>query len=556
MVRNFKIGDVANKHLVNIFFALSSYCAFIVLYLTYDITLSPDFEKYYNYYLYYNSDLKATNLDQGHFYYFLSYLFTLLFGILNPSLSTNELLNLSIHFFNNFIFFIALVGFNKLLLQKNFSKGTSFLVLVTTIFLPATIALRLSFKPEILALVLISWLLYYLDKYYETSSSTYSTILILLLSILFSSKISIAFMFCLFFVFLIFHSYRNLINKKLFKQLLSLILIFCVLSVENYIHNDKLFNEVEHNENYDNKANFRFFTDLDYKNLKNNPNRYFHSQSFVAITLFDTFNDFFLLYWNSEYTELNKDRRDFFTTVTIVNDSISNLRYQKDVKQFRLTGNYDERWLDEDYVNETRMRFSFTFSIIFYVGLILFSLFNRKLRPYFSSVFIGILTVFVSALGLFGTNNFDPLVGDSVKTFYYGFFITLSFIFFLSEFLRKVKFGKKTITFLLLLLFLFFIGFPFTFSSEVIQEITYKNSKLPFCDFNKFLLNSIFTFSSEINCNLEEDEIKKFIPVRILDEESFKLRFSKIPYINMLLLMSIFYYALFSNKISIKKDYR
>jgi len=554
MIHNYQIAHIINKNSINIFFGLCSYCTFIVLYLTYDITLSPDFEKYYSYYLYYNSGLEATNLDQGHIYYFLSYIFTLLFRVVNPTLSTNELLNISIHFFNNFIFFIALVGFNKLLLQKKYTKGTSFLVLVATIFLPATIALRLSFKPEILALLLTGWILYYLDKYYETSSSNYAMIIILLLSILFSSKISIAFMFGLLLIYLIFNNYRNLINKKLFKQLLSLILIFSILSIENYFHNDKLFYQVEHNENYNNKASSKFFTNLDYKNLKNNPNRYFHSQSFTAITLFDTFNDFFLLYWNSEYTELNKDRRDFFTTVTVKNDSISNLRYEKDTKQFRLTGNYDERWLDKDYVNETRMRFSFIFSIIFYLGLILFSLFNRRLRPYLSSVFIGILAVSISALGLFGTNNFDPLVGDSVKTFYYGFFITLSFIFFLSEFLRNIKFGKKTITFLLLLLFLFFIGFPFTYSFEVIEGISYKNSYLPFCNFNKFLLTSIFTFNSEINCNLNSDDIKNILPIRILDEENFKLNFSKIPYINMLLLMSIFYYALFSNKISNKKD--
>ena len=79
-----------NKNSINIFFGFCSYCTFIVLYLTYDITLSPDFEKYYNYYLYYNSGLEATNLDQGHIYYFLSYLFTLLFRVVNPSLSTNN----------------------------------------------------------------------------------------------------------------------------------------------------------------------------------------------------------------------------------------------------------------------------------------------------------------------------------------------------------------------------------------------------------------------------------------------------------------------------------
>ena len=126
----------------------------------------------------------------------------------------------------------------------------------------------------------------------------------------------------------------------------------------------------------------------------------------------------------------------------------------------------------------------------------------------------------------------------------YGFYY-FEFYLFLSEFLKGLV--KKP-------LFLFFIGFPFTFSSEVIEGISHKNSYLPFCNFNNFLLTSIFTFNSEINCNLNSDDIKNIVPIRILDEENFKLNFSKIPYINMLLLISIFYYALFSNKISNKKD--
>ena len=85
--------------------------------------------------------------------------------------------------------------------------------------------------------------------------------------------------------------------------------------IENSLHNDKYLHEVTHNENYDNRASLEFFTSINYKDLKNNPNRYFHKDSFISITMFDTFNDFFYLYWNSEYTELNQERKRFFKMV-------------------------------------------------------------------------------------------------------------------------------------------------------------------------------------------------------------------------------------------------
>ena len=78
--------------------------------------------------------------------------------------------------------------------------------------------------------------------------------------------------------------------------------------MENRVHNGKFINEVDHDIKYDNVAELSFFTNIETQHLINNPNKYFHNKSFVSITLFDTFNDFFEIYWNSEYTELNKDR--------------------------------------------------------------------------------------------------------------------------------------------------------------------------------------------------------------------------------------------------------
>ena len=96
-----------NKFVI-IILSLISYIIFIIFYLTYDITLSPDFYKYYDYFLYYNNDLPKTNLEQGHFI-FSTYLATILFQSIFNNLTTHELLNYSIHFLTTF-FLIGLIG--------------------------------------------------------------------------------------------------------------------------------------------------------------------------------------------------------------------------------------------------------------------------------------------------------------------------------------------------------------------------------------------------------------------------------------------------------------
>ena len=144
--KSFESSDL----LIFIGFIFSTYISFVVLYLSYDIFQSPDFDNYYNYFLYYSGNISKTNLEQGHFYYYVSYIVTLLISKVLTNLTTNELINLSIHMTNSFIYLFGIIGFYKLLVLKKFEKKISFLVLVSTTFLPLSIALRATFKPEIL----------------------------------------------------------------------------------------------------------------------------------------------------------------------------------------------------------------------------------------------------------------------------------------------------------------------------------------------------------------------------------------------------------------------
>ena len=84
------------------------------------------------------------------------------------------------------------------------------------------------------------------------------------------------------------------------------------MNVENYNLNNKYMFDVEHNENYNNKAELSFFTNINTQQLINNPNKYLHYDSFVSITYRSIrLMIFFQIYWNSEYTHLIKIEKIF-----------------------------------------------------------------------------------------------------------------------------------------------------------------------------------------------------------------------------------------------------
>jgi len=539
-----KINDYEN-FAYKVVIVIASYLSFVLFYLTYDVTQSPDFEKYIDYFYYYNSEINNTGLEQGNYYFFLCYLFTVIIQFFKSNLTVNELINFSVHFANNFIFLFGIFGFYKLLMIKKFNKFSTFLVLTISIFLPASIILRLTLKPEILVFALLGWFLYLLEKFYLTKSNFALIQLIVLASLIFTSKISIAFMFGIFIFFKIQGKYRFLISKSYFKYLIFFMVLLIVLIIENNFHNGMLLNEVKHNENYNNVAELNVITQINSEDLINNPNRYFHSNSFISITLFDTFNDFFMLYWNSEYTELNKDRKDFFNTNSVNNNSPFKVRFDKESKVFSFTGNFDVRWNDSDYINETRMRFSFIASIMFYALIVIVGLSSKENKLFIFSPLIGVITVITSALGYFGTKNFDPLVGDSFKMFYYSFFVILSFIFIFSEIFKINKFGRKTLSLLLIIMFLFFIGFPFSYSQDVEEDLIYKNSLLPVCKFNEIFINRIYSIESEVSCKEIKSDSEKFTPVKIIDDVTFKINIKNIPFVNILLGLIMLYFPVF-----------
>lgn len=518
------------------------YTSFLIFYLSYDIVQSPDFEKYIRYLLFYDGQSTSTGLEQGNLYFYLTYLLSFLVNKFISNLTTNEILNISIHLLNSLIIIFGFIGLFKYLSLKELQKKNIYKSLILIIFLPQLTVIRLSFKPEILAFAFLGWLFYLLEKYKNNKSENYLFQFVLLSAILVTSKVSTALMVGLVLLIEIIFHHKYLFSRKYLKFYLLFILCFSSISLENYFLNDKFITEVEHDVKYDNKADLSFFTTLSTSDLIANPNRYFFSDSFSGIILLDTFGDFFKLYWDSEYTELNKERLNFF----VINDtnnynSIPKITYDKSSSLLRISANVDNRHNDINHENESRVRLGMYLTIIFYSTIFLSIFFKTNTKVLILSPLVGIAIVALNASGIF-INNFDPEVGDSLKTFYYGFFVIISFCILVCKFFDKFNVPKKTITIFFLVVQMFLLGFPFNYSQETFEDMHYKNSILPFCEFNNVYIWDIFNTERQSNCDHETfefsiDSIKKrFVPVKeagILNFDSFS---NKFPVINIIVL--------------------
>lgn len=526
---------------IYLYIFLVNYLVSVFLYLTYDIVLSPDFEKYLNYFYFYDQKILQTGLEQGNFYYYFNYFFGVVFNQFYEYITVNELLNISIHFTNSLIVFLGFIGLFKFLEIKKFNTLHILAAITVVTTSPPIIQLKLNFKPEILAFCILIWLIYLLEAYKFHQNNYFLVSFISLYSLLLALKISITVISSAFLIFYITFEHKHLIVKKNLKYLVITFLTFSLLSVQNFLLNDKFITQVEHEEKYNNKASTEFFTNINSKDLINNPNRYFHKESFLSITLFDTFGDFFKLYWDSEYTELFLGRYNFFTIGDSNNyNQIPSINFDSNSSVLRLSANFDNRFNDINYVNETRQRASFKYSLIFYFLVASSLIFRYKTKLIILSPLLGIFFIAMSAAGVF-TNNFDPNIGDSVKAFYYSFFTVISFTCLLAEFFKQKYIPVKTLSIFIILINLFLIGFPFQMSQKNVDDIYYKNSIIATCEVNKPVINMLLGSNDNNPCDHNQFVYKssdfkyKNVPIKIVNNIDFKFSFKVIPYLSFII---------------------
>ncbi len=540
-----------NKNLLSkIFFYVCFYISSVTFYLTFSVIESPDFAKYYKYFEYYSGSITSVNLEQGHFYFFLNYLAIVLISNIYEFFTLNEIVNLAVQINNSLIFLFGCMGFKKYLLQK-YDPSNIYLVLSIICFLPATFELRMTLKPEIIAFASLGWLFYYLNKLNDKKDLKSFFKFSIIFSIILTSKISIAFLISIILIFEILLNKRKILRNFTYKHAILIIIITSSLLIENTTMNGKFINQVVHEEKYNKTVDLNFFIKFSEKDFIDNPNKYFFYDSFIGITFFDSFNDFFGFYNNSEHSELNIDRKQFFKVVFRGGQVLPlNVKYDKEEVFFTFSGLYDRGWNEANYIDETRMKISFFFSSIIYFLLVLFAIFKKDIRPILLSTFIGIVIVSSSALGFFGTKNFDPNTGDSFKTFYYGYLLIFSFALLFSE-IFKHNILKKTMSILLILLMLFFLGFPFKYSQAIEDRIVDKNTQLFSCEINYIPVNLLLNIKKEIECDQSKITKNLISPDSELNLLTYK--FSKIPFINLLVFIS---YLLLFTKFSDNKFIR
>ena len=166
-----------------------------------------------------------------------------------------------------------------------------------------------------------------------------------------------------------------------------------------------LFSNSETRQNYspgdyNNRANPLILFNINFVDLGARPYLNKAADSFIGITLLDTFNDYFHLYWNRDKSLINQNQR------------IKNI--------------YDNNF----YINKFFKNFEYYITILF-SGAFYFFLFkiykrNKNLKLLITP-FIGMFLIIINSFSI-PFNNFDPQRADTYKTFYYSFLLCFSFV--------------------------------------------------------------------------------------------------------------------------------
>ncbi len=455
------------SHVLHLISLLSSY---ILTDLYFFSNRSIDFEKYKVYIEIFKGNVEYTNLNQGIFYYFSNFL---IMQFKNNNLSS---FNYDLFISNtiqttNFIFYIVgLIGLYRLLRIYEFSK-TSILISFSILhFIPKIIEMRVTFKPENIGFSLLPYVLIAFEKFFKEQDIKILLLAMLPLSIILTSKPSISAMV----VILITFKFFKKISVSNFKMLLIcfifLLILLFGLTYENYQYNNSILTDktITNESVYYNSADLGFIKTINKFDFYYFPIIGYHNNSAIGITLLDTFGDYYKV-------GLSSDNHYFHY-------------YQKNPFQdLRDENNFNYGIFAREYS-------SLLLALIFFFLIFFTVIKDKNLFPYVASPLFGIFVLLISAFGIVG-KNFNPMVGDTLKPFYYSFLISLSFVFILC-FLYKINklfFGLIALIFMLSSFFIY--GFPKS-NYEII------NNNLE----DKILISDLCIFESALSDNLNTED--------------------------------------------------
>lgn len=469
-----------------LFFLISLLWLKEINYLFYDINESPDFKKYFVYFdhFFLNS---YTGHEHGLLYYYLHSIHLNTFFQNQPSLDLA--LHKSVLDVNFYMFVVGLLGIFKLLKFFKFSNKSILITLIFLNFFPPSIAIRLVFKPELLAFSLFPWIIYLFEKFKESKNYIYLIMAVPIVISTITLKGNILVITC---VYLLFSNYK-IFSMLQFKTVayfsFVFITLFTLLTLENNKANGKNILDIQsgasQEANYDFKAPKSIVYKTDMYELFSNPIKHKHADSFIAITLLETNGDYFDLYWDNDASQYFKSRLEF-----LVFEQSNELKFPNLNFEDKTITIYQQRSTDV-YLYET---IALILSILLFSSLINAVITAKKYRMYLIAIFIGMGVILIHAITGYPTNNFDPLVGDTFKPLYYSFVMLFSVSFMVSIFAEKNSFKIRHLL-LYGLLIVFILGFPKNDYSEVDGAFVQKVENSIFCELEKniYLENTIHT---------------------------------------------------------------
>lgn len=471
----------------NIFlFIFSLYVSTIWINFFYLSSRNVDFFYYYDYLNYFIGAGKNFKTGQGTFYYFLiSLLFKNKFELVSES-NIEIILSYSVQSVNLFFYLIGIYGIYKLLKLYKIESSLIFLSLSILNFFPQTIYIRAVMKPEIIAFSFLPWIIYFLKCYKNEKQIIYLLLIIPFLTLVLISKPSIAGMTLVYLTFF-YSNYVKFVKPKTIIILFLILFSFIIFShLESFLITSNYFFEREYDLNYDNVAPFNIiykfsfikiftqpFFDYEYQLGKYST----HSNSVLNITILDTFGDYFTQLFDYNGNYFSQNRKNLFTT-----EGESLISSSRVIKYNGPLG-----LLLETNLDLIRKAISSILSILFYIYLVFLIITDKKNRDIYAMPFFGILVLYISSLGI-PTKNFNPFLGDTFKTFYYSFLISITFIFLITKILNKLKFLKTFFVFFWIVLILFVAGHPKGYNQEFSEYLIRSNQYSSFCEVNNFLI--------------------------------------------------------------------
>jgi len=433
--------------------------------LYYLSTNSPDFGPYSEYFYYFDGSNQITSREQGLLYFYLVFLLTFLKGQALNEINFDVIINSSIHSTNAVLYIIGLTGLYYLLSFKGFKRNNIFYIFTMINFLPVSLMLRWTYKPEILIFCLITWTFYLIEKAGSDSDIRTLYISLLPLSIILTSKATVFGMVSIALLFYFYKLLKVFGIKKLVIPVLVLLIFIIGLSVENYSANQKLLFQYEDlNEKlYNNPAELSLLYEVNFYDLFFSPFRHYHSNSLIGITLLETYGDYYFWYFDNDKSLFAYNSIDLIPSIPFL------AKYEGSLYQSQLV--------------------TLFYSIISFLSLLFLSIKYKKYRYFLLLPLVGYFVLSLQAFGLTSSLlnkniNFDKNTSDIFKVFYSGFFVLISFSFLYGLILRKLNKTKPFVVITFLLSMLLIYGFPQERNVELQNYLEVKNSQSYFCNIN------------------------------------------------------------------------